>query len=107
MKELSEADISFSSVIKMTLLGAKSNLVICGAWVRNPSAQSILLWLFWRWDLVNCLPNLASNVDLLDLSLPSSLGLQATGTWLQGTSFVESDSHTDQAPQPSQQEYWA
>jgi hypothetical protein len=21
-----------------------------------PHLQSILLWLFWRWDLVNCLP---------------------------------------------------
>jgi hypothetical protein len=34
-----------------------------------PHLQSILLWLFWRWDLVNYLPRLASNRDPPDLSL--------------------------------------
>jgi hypothetical protein len=37
----------------------------------EPYFQSILLWLFWRWGLVNYLP-MASNHDLPDLSLPSS-----------------------------------
>jgi hypothetical protein len=35
--------------------------------------QSILFWLFWRWDLLNCLAGLASKLDPPDLSLPSSL----------------------------------
>jgi hypothetical protein len=30
------------------------------------------LWLFWRWDLVNYLPWLASNHKPLDFSLSSS-----------------------------------
>jgi hypothetical protein len=35
--------------------------------------QSILLWLFWRWYLVNCLPGLVLNFDLPNLSLTSNL----------------------------------
>jgi hypothetical protein len=31
-----------------------------------------LLWLFWRWGLTNYVPWLASNLDPLYLSLPSS-----------------------------------
>jgi hypothetical protein len=31
-----------------------------------------LLWLFWRWDLTNYLPRLASHCDPPDFSLPSS-----------------------------------
>jgi hypothetical protein len=34
--------------------------------------QSTLLWLFWRWGLENYLPGLALNLDLPNLSLPSS-----------------------------------
>jgi hypothetical protein len=36
------------------------------------SLQSILLWLFWRWGLLNYLPGLASNDKPPDLSLLSS-----------------------------------
>jgi hypothetical protein len=36
------------------------------------TSKSILLWLFWRWDLANCSPRLASNHDPLDLSLLDS-----------------------------------
>jgi hypothetical protein len=32
----------------------------------------VLLWLFWRWDLVNYLPRLAFNHNLPNLSLPNS-----------------------------------
>jgi hypothetical protein len=31
-----------------------------------------LLWLFWRWGLVNYLPGLVLNRDPPNLSLPSS-----------------------------------
>jgi hypothetical protein len=31
-----------------------------------------LLWLLWRWGLVNYLPGLASNSDPPNLSLPSN-----------------------------------
>jgi hypothetical protein len=31
-----------------------------------------LFWVFWRWGLMNYLPRLASNLNLPDLSLPSS-----------------------------------
>jgi hypothetical protein len=31
----------------------------------EPHIQSILLWLFWRWDLVNYLPRMALNCNLL------------------------------------------
>jgi hypothetical protein len=34
--------------------------------------QSILLWSFWRWGLMNYLPRLASSCDPPSLSLPSS-----------------------------------
>jgi hypothetical protein len=30
-----------------------------------------VLWLFWRWDLMNYLPWLALNLDLPDLIVPS------------------------------------
>jgi hypothetical protein len=32
--------------------------------------QFILLWLFWRWCLLNYLPELASNLNPPDLRLP-------------------------------------
>jgi hypothetical protein len=32
----------------------------------------ILLWLFWRWGLMNYLPRLALNYDAPNLSLPNS-----------------------------------
>jgi hypothetical protein len=34
--------------------------------------QSILLWLVWRWGLLNYLPGLASNREPPRLSFPSS-----------------------------------
>jgi hypothetical protein len=34
--------------------------------------QTILLWLFWRWDLANYLPGLALNLDPPCISLPSN-----------------------------------
>jgi hypothetical protein len=43
-----------------------------GAPPLKPQLQSILLWLFWRWGLVNYLLRLASNCDPPDLSLLSS-----------------------------------
>jgi hypothetical protein len=42
-----------------------------GTLLLEPHFQSILLWLFWRWGLVNYLPRLASNLDPPDLNLPS------------------------------------
>jgi hypothetical protein len=41
-------------------------------WPLEPQLQSILLWLLWRWGLMNYLPELASNLNPPDLSLPSS-----------------------------------
>jgi hypothetical protein len=38
----------------------------------EPLLQSILLWLFWRWGLLEYLPRFASNLNPLNLSLPSS-----------------------------------
>jgi hypothetical protein len=38
----------------------------------EPHRQSILLWLFWKWDLANYLPRLALNHDPPDLSFLSS-----------------------------------
>jgi hypothetical protein len=38
----------------------------------EPHLQFILLWLFWRWDLLSYLPRLASNCNPPDLSLPSN-----------------------------------
>jgi hypothetical protein len=43
-----------------------------GALLLEPHLQSILLWLFLRWGLVSYLPELASNHDPPDFSLPSS-----------------------------------
>jgi hypothetical protein len=43
-----------------------------GARLLEPHLRYILLWLFWRWGLMNCLPGLTSNRDPPDLSLPSS-----------------------------------
>jgi hypothetical protein len=39
----------------------------------EPCFQSILLWLFWRWGLMNYLPVLALNHIPPDLSLPSRI----------------------------------
>jgi hypothetical protein len=38
----------------------------------EPHLQSILHWLFWRWDLANFLPMLALNHYPPNLSIPSS-----------------------------------
>jgi hypothetical protein len=56
-------------------LGLNSGLHVCkaGALLLEPHLQSILLWLFWRWDLANYLPGLAWKHASPDLSLPSSL----------------------------------
>jgi hypothetical protein len=43
-----------------------------GALPLEPHLQSILLWLFWRWGLVNYSPRLALNHDPPNLSLPST-----------------------------------
>jgi hypothetical protein len=43
-----------------------------GALLLEPHLKFILLWLFWRWSLLNYLLGLASNSDLSNLSLPSS-----------------------------------
>jgi hypothetical protein len=43
-----------------------------GALLLEPLLQFILLWVFWRWGLVNYLSRLALNCDPLQLSLPSS-----------------------------------
>jgi hypothetical protein len=52
------------------------NLGLCtwkaGALPLKPHLQSILLWLFWRWGLVNHLPRLAPSWYSPDVSLPSS-----------------------------------
>jgi hypothetical protein len=34
----------------------------------EPDLQFIFLWLFWKEELVNYLPGLASNLDLPDLA---------------------------------------
>jgi hypothetical protein len=38
----------------------------------EPYLRSILLWLFWRWDLKNFLPGLASNYSPPNFSFLSS-----------------------------------
>jgi hypothetical protein len=43
-----------------------------GALLLEPHPQSILLWLFWRWCLRKFLSWLVLNLDLPDLSFPSS-----------------------------------
>jgi hypothetical protein len=52
----------------------KSQLCACkaGALLLEPQLQLILLWLFWRWGLVNYFPKLASNCESPYFSLPSS-----------------------------------
>jgi hypothetical protein len=44
--------------------GLNSWLHACKALLLEPHLESILLWLFWRWSLVNYLPGLALNLDL-------------------------------------------
>jgi hypothetical protein len=39
----------------------------------EPQLQSILLWLFWGWDLISYLPRLALNHDPSNLSLISRI----------------------------------
>jgi Trk-type K+ transport system membrane component len=39
----------------------------------EPHLQFILLWLFWRWGLMNYLLGLTLNFDLPGLSLPGTL----------------------------------
>jgi hypothetical protein len=43
-----------------------------GALLLQPHLQSVLLWLFWRWDMMIYLPRLALNFNPPNLSLPSS-----------------------------------
>jgi hypothetical protein len=43
-----------------------------GILLLEPHLQSILLWLFWKWSLVNCFSRLSSNLDLPTVSFPSS-----------------------------------
>jgi hypothetical protein len=38
----------------------------------KPHFQSILLWLFWRWGLLNYLPRVALDCDPPNLSLPNT-----------------------------------
>jgi hypothetical protein len=65
-----------------------SGLFTCkaGALLLEPCLQPILLWLFWRWGLVNYLPSLGLNPDLPDLSLPNRQGYSCealhTATWV-------------------------
>jgi hypothetical protein len=50
-------------------LSASIHTCKAGALLLKPHLQSILLWLFWRWDLVNYLPRLASNCNPPNLPL--------------------------------------
>jgi hypothetical protein len=50
---------SHRSFLSSFLVGLRFELR--GALLLEPHLQSILLWLFWRWDLENYLPGLASN----------------------------------------------
>jgi hypothetical protein len=54
--------------------GLNSGLHACktGALLLEPHLQPILLWLFWRCGLRNYLHRLVSNLNPLDLNLPSS-----------------------------------
>jgi hypothetical protein len=54
--------------------GLNSGLGACkaGALPLEPQLQSILLWVFWRWGLMSCLPELASSLSPPDVSLPDS-----------------------------------
>jgi hypothetical protein len=62
----------------LVVLGLNSGSYDCsaGTLALGPHLQSILLWLFWRQDLMNCLPWLDLNCDPLDLNfgylVPSS-----------------------------------
>jgi hypothetical protein len=40
-----------------------------------PHLQSILVWLFWKWSLMDCLPCLTSNLDPPDLSVSQVAGI--------------------------------
>jgi hypothetical protein len=52
-------------------------LLFCktGTPLLEPRLQSILPWLFWKWDLSNYLSGLALNHKLLDLSLLGKSGI--------------------------------
>jgi hypothetical protein len=54
-----------------------SGLCTCkaGALPLEPLLQSILLWLFWRWNLESYLPGLALNPDPSHLGLPRITGM--------------------------------
>jgi hypothetical protein len=54
--------------------GLDSGLCACkaGPLLLESLLQSILLWLFWRWGLLNYVPKLASNCNTPDLCLQSS-----------------------------------
>jgi hypothetical protein len=55
----------------LLLFGLNSMLQACktGAVLLEPHLQSILLWLFWRWGLLNYLLRLTSYLNIPDLSL--------------------------------------
>jgi hypothetical protein len=66
-------DVPYYILYILYLVGLESELrVLCkaGALPLKPHLQSIVLWLFWRWGLLNYLPGLASNHSPLDLGLP-------------------------------------
>jgi hypothetical protein len=58
----------------LVVQGLNSGLRACKADALLPETHhlSFLLWLFWRWDVVNYLPGLTSNCNPPYLSLSSS-----------------------------------
>jgi hypothetical protein len=54
------------------LVGQGFHACKVGTVLLEPHLQPILLQLFWRWNLKDYLPGLASNHNPPDLSLPSS-----------------------------------
>jgi hypothetical protein len=54
------------------VVGLGMGLYVCKAGTLLLDLQYVLLWLFWRWGLMNCLPALALNSDPPDLSFPRS-----------------------------------
>jgi hypothetical protein len=59
-------------LLLLLVLGLNSGPRACkaGILLLEPHLQSILIWLFWRWNLTNCLSGLASNHSPSDLSFP-------------------------------------
>jgi hypothetical protein len=58
--------------LEFKLRACKAGAHKAGALPLELHLQFILLWLFWRWGLVNFLPRLALNQDPANLSLPNS-----------------------------------